>query len=80
MSFEDMVDFPLEFLAGSFENKILITIPTCELFIFSHFLLLFVIRFVLEAGKFGHQIAVEADNSKECISERLFFRNNIFFG
>jgi len=74
-----MMDFPLEFLAGSFENKILVTIPTCQLFILSHFLLFFVIRFVLEARKFGHEIAVEAYHSKERISERLLFWNNIFF-
>ena len=64
MPFKNMMYFSLEFLASGFENKILVTVPTCQFFIFSHLLLLFIIRFIFKACKVRHKVTVESNDSE----------------
>jgi hypothetical protein len=59
-----MMYFSLEFLASGFENEILVTVPTCQFFILSHLLLLFIIGFILKGCKVRHKVTVESNDSE----------------
>lgn len=64
---QNVMNFPLEFFAGTLENEVLVTVPTCQFLIFLHLTLLLLVRRQFEAYDIRHQVIVKAKHSMQNI-------------
>jgi len=67
VSLQDMMNLSLEFFTGGLEDQILVAVPTCQLFVLSHFLLLLLASSAHKMADLGTEVVKEADDSEKTV-------------
>ena len=78
VSLENVMNFPLEFLAGGLENKIFIAIPTCQFLVLLHLFLLFLLYATHLFLNVRNQVLEKSNDSVQTTLE-LIFDDTLFF-